>query len=158
MSRPILIWIQKMFEHAFQKQWYETYWAIDLHGVVIQPNYTKTPQEIVYYPFAKPVLQLMTARPDIIMFTYTASYPEQLGNYLRQFERDRISFNYINHNPDISEAKGHFGDFNRKPYFNVLMDDKAGFDPYKEWEPMLQLFQLYESMNFKPDPSWGPKF
>ena len=158
MSRPIAIWVQKMFEHAFKKQWFETYWAIDLHGVVIQPNYTKTPQKVIYYPYVKETLQIMSARPDIIMFTYTASYPEQLHGYLSQFEMDNIHFNFINENPDISEQKGHFGAFDKKPYYNVVFEDKAGFDPFLDWKPLFKLFTSYEKIKYKPDPSWDPKF
>lgn len=158
MERPIVIWIQKMFEHAFQKQWFETYWAIDLHGVVIYPNYTKDKKNIVYYPYAKETLQILSKRPDIIMFTYTASYPEQLKGYIEQFEKDNIQFNFINENPDISEAKGHFGCFDKKPYYNVVFEDKAGFDPFKDWEPLYNLLLLYEKLNYKPDPNWGRKF
>ena len=147
-----------MFEHAFKKAWFETYWAIDLHGTILYPNHSKSPQDIRYYPKAKETLQYMTQRPDIILFTYTASYPEQLANYLTQFEKDGIRFNYINENPDISEAKGHFGRFDQKPYFNVLLDDKAGFDPMTDWLSLYEMFMHHETINFKPDPQWGPKF
>lgn len=152
------MWIKKMFDHSFKKEWFETYWAIDLHGAVIHPNYTKNPVTGIYYPFAKETLQIWTARPDIIMFTYTASYIEQLRNYLNQFEKDGIHFNFVNENPDISEEKGHFGRFDQKPYYNVLIEDKAGFRPEVDWEPLYNLFIYYEQINYKPDPNWGPKF
>jgi hypothetical protein len=158
MGRPIVAWVQKMFEHAFQKEWFETYWAIDLHGVVIYPNHTKDKKKVVYYPYAKETLQILTLRPDIIMFTYTASYPEQLSGYLEQFINDDIRFNFINENPDISESKGHFGCFDKKPYYNVVFEDKAGFDPFNDWEPLYELFTLYEKLNYKPDPKWDRKF
>lgn len=35
----LLEWIEKMFKHAEQKQWYETYHALDIHGVI--SSYTK---------------------------------------------------------------------------------------------------------------------
>ena len=154
----IVTWIYKMFEHAMDKRWYETYWAIDLHGSIIRPNFSKEPQKIQYYPFAKEAMQLLTKRKDIILFTYTASYPEQLKSYLVQFKEDLIEFNYINENPEISEEKGHFGDFKHKPYFNVLIDDKTGFDPETDWEYIYDLLVWYENYNIKPDPKWSAKF
>jgi hypothetical protein len=158
MASPISKWVTKMFAHSFKKQWYETYWGIDLHGSAILPNHTKDKQIIEYYPFAKETLQILSARPDIIIFTYTASYPEQLQSYLEQFEKDGIHFNYINENPEISEEKGHFGCFDKKPYFNVLIEDKAGFDPEKDWADLYYLMKYYETINHKPDPNWSRKF
>ena len=32
-------WIDKMFKHAFEKEWFDTYWALDIHGVILKPNF-----------------------------------------------------------------------------------------------------------------------
>jgi len=37
----IIRWIKLMFTHAEQKQWYQTYWAIDVHGTITMPDYRK---------------------------------------------------------------------------------------------------------------------
>jgi len=42
----IVDFIQKMFNHSFEKEWYETYWAFDLHGTIIKPTYKGT--EVIY--------------------------------------------------------------------------------------------------------------
>lgn len=58
----LLEWIEKMFKHAEQKQWYETYHALDIHGVISKPDYRKNGQDfkINYYPYAKETLQFLT--------------------------------------------------------------------------------------------------
>ena len=64
----LLKWIAKMFDHAYKKQWYETYWFFDLHGVISKPDYRKEGKEIIYYPYAKETLQFISEhRKDIIM-------------------------------------------------------------------------------------------
>ena len=37
----ILSWIKTMFKHAKNKQWFETYWAFDIHGTISIPDYRK---------------------------------------------------------------------------------------------------------------------
>lgn len=56
----IVDFIQKMFNHSFEKEWYETYWAFDLHGTIIKPTYKGT--EVIYYPYAKETLQVIRKR------------------------------------------------------------------------------------------------
>ena len=158
MERPIVTRIKRMFERAFEKEWYETYWAMDLHGTIILPNHKRGNPEMVYYPYAKEAMQMMSDRADIKLFTYTASYPEEIANYLALMKADGIYFDYINENPEISEANGHFGNFEQKPYFDVLFEDKAGFDPLCDWKPIYELLIHYEDTKQLPDPNWCPKF
>ena len=76
----LLAWIKTMFEHAEQRQWYETYWTFDIHGTISIPDYRKGEKKsttedskITYYPFAKETLQLLTkTRPDIIKIISTS--------------------------------------------------------------------------------------
>jgi len=159
--KPVLLeWLEEMFEHAKQKQWYETYHAFDVHGVISRPDYRKTEtigQEftINYYPYAKETLQFLTKnRPDMILFLFTSSYPDEIDKYMEQFEKDGIHFKFVNENPDISDAKGSFGCYDKKPYWNSIWEDKAGFKPEIDWLPFYNYF-YYSS--YKPDPSWSFK-
>jgi hypothetical protein len=145
-------WINKMFTYAHTKEWYKTYWAIDLHGTVIQPNFKKGDSNVEYYPYAKECLQLLSDRDDIIMFTLTSSYPEELAKYDIQFKADNINFDYHNENPEITQASGAFGYYKNKPYFNVFFDDKAGFDPETDWELVYDC--LIEWNLSKPKIEW----
>ena len=151
----LLNWIEEMFEHAEKKQWYETYWLFDLHGVISKPDYRKTVKEINYYPYAKETLQYLSKnRPDIIMILYTSSYPEEIKVYLETLEKDDIHFKYVNENPEISDAKGCFGYYDKKPYYNVMFDDKAGFRPLEDWKP---IYKYFLKTKYKPSPDWSFK-
>jgi len=159
----LLTWIKTMFEHAEQRQWYETYWAFDIHGTISIPDYRKgikkTPSEIsqvIYYPFAKETLQLLTkTRPDVIKLIWSSSYPEELKSYIETFEKDEIIFKYANENPEITDAKGSFGFYDKKFYFNIMLEDKAGFNPETDWEP---IYNYLLATPYRPNPKWSMKY
>jgi hypothetical protein len=120
-------------------KWGFTYWAFDLHGTVIKPNYEtgKIPRE--FYPHAKEVLQMLNKRDDIVMYMYTCSHPHEQKQYIEYFEEHGITFKWVNENPDIQNSG--YGYYEDKPYFNVLFEDKAGFDPMEDWEDIRDLFR-----------------
>jgi len=151
-------WIEKMFAHSFEKEWYETYWAFDVHGTILYPNYRKNQFHATFYPWAKETLQLISKRDDIIMIMFTSSYPAERQYYDKVFKHFDIHFKYINENPEIDSSKGNFGHYDDKFYFNVLFEDKAGFDPETEWYQIYSLLTQYENDKYLPDPSWSTKF
>jgi len=148
-------WIQQMFTHAEQRQWYETYWAIDVHGTITIPDYRKVIKAVEYYPYAKETLQLMSNREDMILILTTSSYPEEVEIYNGQFIKDGILFKYINENPEISSDRGSFGYYINKYYFNVLIEDKAGFNPDRDWK---FLYEYFSTTKFRPNKEWNMKF
>lgn len=151
----ILNWIEKMFKHAKEKQWYKTYWFIDFHGVISKPDYTKKSKTIDYYPYVKKTLQYLSKnRKDVILILFTSSYPDEIKIYMDIFKKDGIFFKYVNENPEISDSKGSFGCYDKKPYYNVLIDDKCGFDPYSDWKP---IYKYFKKSKYKPNPSWSTK-
>lgn len=154
----LLKWLERMFEHSHKKEWYETYHSFDIHGVISKPDYRKSGEEfrINYYPYAKETLQYLTKnRPDMVLFIFTSSYEEEINNYMKQFEQDGIRFKYVNENPEISDAKGSFGFYDKKPYFNSYWEDKAGFDPTKDWRPIFKYFKRIKRL---PNPDWSMKY
>jgi len=151
-------YINKMFNHSFKKEWYETYWAIDIHGTVLNPDYRKEELSFIYYPYAKEVLQMMTKREDIVLIMATSSYPHEIEFYVEQFGKDNIIFEYINENPKIKSNLGNFGYYEDKYYFNVMFEDKSGFNPDLEWEAIYNLLKEYEEGNNIPNPEWLTKF
>lgn len=153
----LLIWLEKMFKYAEEKQWYETYHGMDIHGVISKPDYRKSGEEfkINYYPYAKETLQFLTKnRPDMILFIMTSSYQNEIDSYMKQFEKDEIFFKYVNENPEVSDAKGCFGCYDKKPYFNSYWEDKAGFQPEIDWQP---LYEYFLNSEYKPNPDWSFK-
>jgi len=151
----LVTYISKMFDHAFSKEWFETYWAIDLHGTIIKPTYNGV--EVEYYPYAKETLKMLTKRPDIKMILWTSSYPEEIRQYLETMSKDDILFDEINENNGISSNNGNFGYYDQKFYCNVLIDDKAGFDPEIEWKLIYEYLLACESISYFPNPNWTTK-
>ena len=129
--------IENCLYNARTKGWSKTYWAFDIHGTILKPTHKSGVLSTEFYPYAKEVLQLISRQPDIVRILYTCSYPNEITGYLRYFERYRIHFDYVNENPDV--CAGAYGHYDRKFYFNVLFEDKAGFDPLTDWKEIYQL-------------------
>lgn len=128
----ILDQIKKTFDLAHQKGWDKTFWCVDLHDTCIRPNYKygEIPRE--FYEYAKETLQILSNRKDVCLIMYTCSHPEEVEQYKQFFAAEGIIFEHVNKNPEVkSQGYGYYED---KPYFNVLFDDKAGFDPYNDWK------------------------
>ena len=160
MSNLYSLSIRRLFDHSFKKEWYETYWAFDVHGVILKPDYRKENKfkEAEFYPYAKETLQLISQRKDIILIMWTSSYPNEIEIYKKIFEANNIHFKYVNENPEISDAKGSFGYYEKKFYFNLMFDDKASFNPYEDWYEMYYTLKDYNDRNILPDPKWSMKY
>lgn len=123
--------MQKAFDLAKERSWEKTYWAFDIHETIIIPNYKYGDIPTEFYPFAKEVMQTISNREDICLIMYTCSHPNEIKEYLKLFEENGIKFEYINRNPEVqSEGYGYYED---KLYFNVLFEDKTGFDANNDW-------------------------
>lgn len=59
--------IKRTFDVSFKKEWYETYWAFDIHGTILKPTYNLNVEKEDFYPYTKQALQLISKRPDIVM-------------------------------------------------------------------------------------------
>lgn len=124
---------------AKEKGWRRTYWAFDIHGTILKPTYRKGEVSTEFYPYAKEVMQLLNTRKDIVKILYTCSYPHEIEEYLAYFAQFGIHFEAINRNPEVED--GGYGYYRDKFYFNVLMDDKAGFDGETDWKKIYDLLQ-----------------
>lgn len=134
--------ITKALETAKKRAWEKTYWAFDIHETIIVPNWTLGSIPLEFYPGAIEALQLISKRKDICRILYTCSHPDEIEQYLAFFKQHGIYFNYINENPEVINEK--YGCYDRKPYFNVLFEDKAGFNPYEDWEQVINFIKANE--------------
>jgi hypothetical protein len=127
------------FELMEKRGWDKVYYAFDIHGTILEPNYQygNTPDK--FYPMAKKTLQYLTKLPDICMFLYTCSHPHEIEEYIALFKANGIEFQYINENPEVVTQNDGYGNYDKKPYMNVLFEDKAGFDPMVEWQEVYDL-------------------
>lgn len=133
--------IKNHFEYKEKRGWDKTYWFFDIHGTILKPNYTygNTPKD--FYPYAKETLQFLSKLPDVCMILYTCSHPHEIEEYVKLFEENNIKFEYVNDNPEVVTDINGYGCYDKKPYVNVLFEDKAGFDPETEWKLVLLLMK-----------------
>lgn len=111
------------------------YWAVDIHGTVLKPTYSDKGIATDFYPYAEQVLKMLSDNPDNVLIMFTSSKPSTIDNYGYFFTDRGIKFKYANSNPEIQNV-GH-GWFTNKFYFNVMIEDKAGFDPDVDWKDIL---------------------
>jgi hypothetical protein len=131
--------IKNCLHNAKLKGWDKTYWAFDIHGTMLKPTFISGVVSTEFYPYAKEVMQLLSKRNDIVRVLYTCSYPHEIEQYITYFKQHDIHFDHINKNPDV--CAGAYGHYESKFYFNVLFEDKAGFDPLTDWKEVLSLLQ-----------------
>lgn len=123
--------IKKAFDNARVKGWEKTYWGFDIHETMIVPNWKEGAIPTEFYPHAKEVLQMISKRQEIVRILYSCSHPHEIKDYLNFFMANGIVFDYVNENPEVINLK--YGCYDKKPYFNVIFEDKAGFDPETDW-------------------------
>lgn len=134
--------IIKAFEYAYQqkaaKKWDCIYVAVDIHGTIFKPTYSKDKENYEYYPDAKRTLQMLSARRGIKLILWSASHEKELDKYIQKFEKDWIYFDYVNENPEVESTE--LASFQSKFYFNVGIDDKFGFEPEEDWGKLYWYF------------------
>ena len=131
--------IEKAFATKERRGWEKTYWAFDIHETILEPNWVAGVLPKTFYPGAREALQMISKREEIVSILYTCSYPAEIADYLAYFRENHIHFNYVNENPEVKNTG--FGNFDKKPYFNVLFEDKAGFDAEQDWFEVVALLK-----------------
>ncbi len=143
--------IEKNHFKALEKHpsWGFTYWAFDLHSTIIVPNYDNVNIPKEFYPHAKEVLQMLSKRDDMVLIMYTCSHPHEIEQYLELFEENGIHFKYVNENPEVLTDHNGYGYYEKKFYFNVLFEDKAGFDAENDWYDVMKEMKYQEILDGK---------
>ena len=135
----------KAFEIAKKRNWEQIYVAIDVHDVILEANYS-TDIPTKFLGNAKEVLQRMSLRKDIVLILYTCSFPREIEQYQKLFQENDIHFKYVNENPECFNTA--FGDFSKKFYFSILLEDKAGFVP-DDWYIINSTLDIQDVINNK---------
>ena len=135
--------ILKTYKIAVQRGWNCTFWAIDIHDVIIKSNYKAGDIPTEFLGDSKKVLQRISLRNDIVLILYTCSYPNEIEQYLELFRNNKINFKYVNENPECLNTG--FGFFEKKFYFNVLFEDKAGFIPERDWPLVTEALDIIDA-------------
>lgn len=128
--------LEKEWKKKLDRNWNQIYIAVDLHDTVIESDYTKLATNV--YDDAVRCLSYLSQRHDIILIMWTGSTAEDIKKYAEMLEMRGIKFDFYNENP--MEVSGKNQDFNTKFYFNILLDDKAGFYPKEDWSVVYDFF------------------
>lgn len=121
-------------ERKHQRNWDTLYILLDIHSTVMVPNWDGVSKD--FYPLAIETLQEISKDKTYKIIMWTCSKKEDRDHYKQLLEDRGISIYAVNENPD-TEGVLNWGDYSQKLYCNVLLDDKAGFDPYTEWAEVL---------------------
>jgi hypothetical protein len=119
--------ISETFRLKAERNWDTIYVVVDLHGTIAKPFHDC----FELYPGALEVLQWFSDRPDIKIILWTSSHFEEVKSVLVNLKLSGVTIDFVNANP--LEANTKRADFSKKFYFNILLDDKAGFEPETDW-------------------------
>ena len=127
--------IERAYKVKKERNWDTLYWAIDLHSTCIEANYSATNTPTNIFKEAIEPLMMLSNDPQVKLIMWTSSHPEQMVLYDKIFRDENIHFDYFNENPEVkTQGTLTYGNYDRKFYFNVLLEDKAGFDPDTDWK------------------------
>jgi hypothetical protein len=124
--------IRRTFEDKKRKGWERIYIAIDLHDTVIEGKYNRFNEGANIFPYAREFFKWAVDRDDVILILWTSSHDDAIKKTLAWLREEGIYFDYINKNP--LETTNQLCDFDKKFYFNILLDDKAGFEGETDWK------------------------
>jgi len=132
-----MIQIDQVFKNQIrvmhERNWDTIYVAVDWHDTMMKATYSNDDYgKYELYDWAEDVLKWMSDHKNIKLILFTSSHDEQVADFIQNMAtRYGIMFDYHNGNPEVQNTET--GDFSKKFYFNVLLDDKAGFEPEEDW-------------------------
>jgi len=111
---------------------YPMYWAIDLHDVIIPGTYTLNNEGKQMFPYAVEVLRWLTNRKDMAIILFTSGHFDPTLDIRKWLSKEYdINFDFINENPECPDNE--LCCFKGKFYFDILLEDKAGFIGETDW-------------------------
>lgn len=81
----------------------------------------------------------MSSTDELRLCIYTCSHPEEIEEYAKKFEADGIKIWYVNENPEVPTSG--YGNYDKKPYMNILFEDKSGFFGETDWPEVYNYFK-----------------
>jgi hypothetical protein len=136
--------IDKAFAKAIRRGWKEIYVAIDIHDTVMVGNYDNTQLPTTWCSDEiEECLKYLSGRPDVVLIIFTYSHDKELVGYLEHFKSLGINFAFANENPAIVTKPQGLGNYTKKMYFDLLLEDKAGFEPKNDWFIVSETFKQH---------------
>jgi len=128
--------VARSYKRYKEKGYEFWYWAIDVHDVIFKGDY-KTNCGMVWLPNAKRAFKIIANIPEIKVILWTSSHEEQIKKIIDKIKDETgLEVYAVNSNPDFS--KDELCDFNDKFCFDLLLDDKAGFNYNDGWEEIIE--------------------
>jgi len=147
----------RAFAMKKKRGWDRFYVAVDLHDTIVWSTYTKNMAEkFELFPGCADTLRFISGDDLFVLILFTSSYVDYLEQFYKTFEAEGIHFKYLNENPECPSTQ--MGDYSHKFYYNLLIDDKAGFNPLIDWNKLKELFPIVLSgdYSFAPmDKAWS---
>lgn len=122
---------------AEDRNWDTIYWAIDLHGVCFKSNYENSKYLLQNQYVIEGLKKIKSDKRNKIIIWSSAFVPEQM-KILNFFSEHGVTIDYFNYNPEIANTET--GCFEQKFYMNIILDDKAGFDPNTDWKDIIDYY------------------
>ena len=123
--------LKRTFALKPQRGWDTLYVLVDVHGTIIPGSWHTKNNFRFIHPDCKEVLQWMGRRKDFRLIMWTSSTDDEIIELLQWLHEQGIDFDYHNGNPEVRDTE--YASFDAKPYFNICIDDKAGFEPEVDW-------------------------
>lgn len=121
---------EKQFDKIKERNWEHIYVVVDMHETVFYPTYGNN-KELEPYEFAIKTLQRLTKLPTVKLIYWSSSIEEERQRHVEFLKERNVIFDFFNENPQ--EKSNIYANFEQKFYMNVILDDKAGFDPHEDW-------------------------
>lgn len=130
--------IRNTFATKKVKKWPEIYICIDLHGTIIPSGRSSDDQKdhMRFYDGAKEVLQWISNRRDIFLILWTSTPLTRQSAVDEWLAENGIKVDFWNANPHAKDTPR--SSFKKKFYFNILLDDRGGFEPATDWKAIKQ--------------------
>ena len=133
--------IERAYDMKKERGWDTIFWAIDFHDTICKAKYEHN-QTFEFYPLAEKILQFLSKQEDVCLIFYTCSHQTEIYRMQQFLTKHNINFKYVNCNPEVPNTA--LGCYDSKMYFNILLDDKCGFEP-NDWVCIEKLLnKIYE--------------
>lgn len=128
--------IEFAYKRMKEKKWEKIYVLVDIHNTIFRPSYHNK-EQYQWFIGAKEALQFLTKNEKTCLILWTSSHKSSVEEYIKVFEQNGIHFDYVNENPEVKNDD--LGNFDKKLYFNIGIDDKFGFDAENgDWFALLK--------------------
>lgn len=135
--------VAKAYAVMQARNWDTVYWAVDLHGVCLKSNYKTDSYEWINEASLR-ALKVIASLPESRIILWSSVHPEEMSNIIEFFREQGIVVHDFNKN--IREKSNDVSCFDKKFYFSVLLDDKAGFDPDTDWDAIAYYLQTKQAV------------